>query len=398
MEPQSLVDELRELDPETAAERLAEHSEAEVAALLGELPAGYATEILEELPEERRQRVAAAAPLGEGQLWLECQTHPEGTVGRLLERPLAVFSPDDSVAAVTATLRSIVRRHMVVYAFVTDEAGHLVGVVAFRDLIFAEATQRLRDIMLRDPFALRAETTLLDAMREVVTRHFPVYPVCDDEGHLLGIVPGQALFEQQAVEISAQAGTMVGVEKEERLATPWRRSFRSRHPWLQLNLLTAFLAGAVVGAFQETLDRMVVLAAFLPVLAGQSGNTGAQSLAVTLRGITLGELRAQRTGALVRKEAWLGLLNGLVVGVIAGVAMYVAATAQGNTDSFGLGLVVIAAMVASCVVSGISGAVIPLAMRRLGADPASASAIFLSTATDVFSMGVLLALATLFLL
>ena len=101
---------------------------------------------------------------------------------------------------------------------------------------------------------------------------------------------GQTLFEQQAFEISAQAGTMVGVEKEERLGTPWLRSLKFRHPWLQLNLLTAFLAAAVVGMFQDTIDQLVVLAVFLPVLAGQSGNTGCQALAVVLRGITLGEL------------------------------------------------------------------------------------------------------------
>ena len=111
---------------------------------------------------------------------------------------------------------------------------------------------------------------------------------------------------------------MVGVEKEERLSTPWPRSLRFRHPWLQLNLLTAFLAAAVVGAFQGTIDRLVVLAVFLPVLAGQSGNTGCQALAVTLRGLTLGELRHGGGRRLVLKEALLGLLNGALVGLTAG--------------------------------------------------------------------------------
>ncbi len=394
----AFIEELRELDPCTAAERLEGHDDATVAELLGELPAGCAVEILEELPEERRQRVAAAAPIHGEQLWLQSQTYAEGTVGRLIERPPAVFAPHERISAVTATLRSVVRRRMVVYAFVTDGEGRLIGVVAFRDLLFARDEQTLGEIMLRKPFFLRAEEPLLGAMHEVVTRHYPVYPVCDEEGRLLGEVRGQDLFQQQAFEISAQAGAMVGVEKEERLATPWPRSFRSRHPWLQLNLVTAFVAGAVVGIFQDTIDRLVVLAAFLPVLAGQSGNTGAQAMAVTLRGVTLGELRAQRTGSLVRKEAWLGLLNGLVVGVLAGAVMYLVAAGQGNEASHGLALVVLVAMTVSCVVSGVAGVLIPLALRRLGADPASASAIILSTATDVFSLGVLLAMATLFLL
>ena len=172
--------------------------------------------------------------------------------------------------------------------------------------------------------------SLVEAMREVVTRHYPVYPVCDAEDRLLGMVRGQVLFEHQAFEISAQAGSMVGVEREERLATPWLRSFRFRHPWLQLNLLTAFVAAAVVGYFQGTLDQIVLLAVFLPVLAGQSGNTGCQTLAVTLRGMTLGELRSGRARPLVTKECLLGLANGTVVGFVAGIGMYVTARSGGR--------------------------------------------------------------------
>jgi magnesium transporter len=227
-----------------------------------------------------------------------------------------------------------------------------------------------------------------------VTRHYPAYPVTDAAGRLVGMVRGQALFERQAYEISAQAGSMVGVEKEERVGTPWLRSFKFRHPWLQLNLLTAFLAAAVVGAFQSTIDRIVVLAAFLPVLAGQSGNSGCQALAVTLRGITLGDLKNVKTLRLVLKEAWVGLMNGFLVGLIAGAGMWFYARSQHNPHAFLLGLVVWFAMTASCALSGIAGALVPLILRRLGADPATASSIFLTTATDVCSMGLLLALAT----
>ena len=191
---------------------------------------------------------------------------------------------------------------------------------------------------------------------------------------------------------------MVGVEKEERLSTPWPRSLRFRHPWLQLNLLTAFLAAAVVGFFQGTIDKLVVLAVFLPVLAGQSGNTGCQALAVTLRGLTLGELRHGSGRRLVLKEALLGLLNGALVGVTAGLGMYVVARSQGNPAAVLLGVVVLLAMVGSCVVSGLAGVLIPLTLRRIGADAATASSIFLTTATDVTSMGLFLALATLMVL
>jgi magnesium transporter len=185
--------------------------------------------------------------------------------------------------------------------------------------------------------------------------------------------------------------------EEERLLTPWPRSLRFRHPWLQLNLVTAFLAAAVVGIFQDTLDRMVILALFLPVLAGQSGNTGCQALAVTLRGMTLGELDPGAGRALVAKEALLGLLNGTMVGVTAGLGMFVVATMQGSDRAPVLAGIVFLAMIGSCVVSGIAGALIPLTLRRAGADPATASSIFLTTATDVASMGMFLGLASLLL-
>jgi magnesium transporter len=232
-------------------------------------------------------------------------------------------------------------------------------------------------------------------MNEVVTRHYPVYPVSDAEDHLVGVVRGAVLFEEQAFEISAQAGSMVGVEKEERLTTPWRRALKFRHPWLQLNLVTAFLAAAVVGMFQDTVNRIVILAIFIPVLSGQCSNTGCQALAVTLRGMTLGELKAGRAKALLWKEAWLGFLNGSLTGLVAGAGMFWVAHHQAHPQALVLAMITFVAMAGSCAVSGLAGAAVPLGLRRLGADPATASSIFLTTATDVVSMGLFLGLAAL---
>ena len=312
-----------------------------------------------------------------------------------MEPPVAVFRPEMTVTETVAQLRSLIKSAFITYGYVTDAAGKLVGLITMRDLLFAEDHQQLGELMLRDLFCLNAQTPLADAMKLVLGRHYPVYPVCDDAGGLVGLVRGHRLFEEQAIEITLQPGTMVGVEKEERLATPWLQSFKFRHPWLQLNLLTAFAAGAVVGLFEGTVERFVVLAIFLPVLAGQSGNTGCQALAVTLRGMTLGELKADRARALIIKEASLGLFNGALTGLIAGLAMFAYAAAQHSPNALLLGFVVWLALVGACVTSGICGAVIPLMLKRFGADPATASSIFLTTATDVVSMGLLLGLATL---
>jgi len=307
----------------------------------------------------------------------------------------AVFLPDITVRDTIEQLRPLVRTAIITYGYVIDSAGKLLGIVTMRDLLFAEDQMPLESVMLHNAFYLKPELPLADAMRLVLGRHYPVYPVCDDNGKLLGVVRGQTLFEEQAFEITAQVGSMVGVEKEERLATPLNTSFKFRHPWLQINLATAFVAGAVVAIFQDTVDRLVILALFLPVLAGQSGNTGCQALAVTLRGMTLGELKAGAERALVLKEASLGALNGAFTGLVAALGMFIVASYQHNPNALILSFVVWIALVGSCVASGISGAMVPLTLKRFGFDPATASSIFLTTATDVVSMGLLLGLATL---
>jgi magnesium transporter len=200
---------------------------------------------------------------------------------------------------------------------------------------------------------------------------------------------------QRLIELSAQPGAMVGVKKDERLVTPWYLSLKLRLPWLQLNLLTAFIAAGVIGLFQETIDRLLILTMFLPVLAGQSGNTGSQALAVTLRGVFLSELDLVKEKALVMKEALLGLLNGALVGLVAALCMYVVAAVKHMPSAFMLSVVVFLAMIGSCVISGALGAVMPLILKKLGADPVIASSIYLTTATNVASMGLLLGLAAL---
>ncbi len=385
------------MGPREAADLLTDLPDAVVIDVLQRVNPALVADILPEFSEGRRAKLFLNGPSAVTHQWTVNQTFEEGTVGRLMEPPTAVFKPTDTVGDTSKKVRELVKKIFVTYCFVCDDAGTLVGIVTMRDLLVSDAHQTLSDVMLKDPFFLKPTMPLMDAMKLVLNRHFPLYPICDDNRKLIGLVRGQAMFEEQAIEISAQAGSMVGVQKEERLATPWLTSLKFRHPWLQLNLVTAFVAGGVVGVFQGTVDKYVILALFLPVLAGQSGNTGCQALAVTLRGMTLGELKAGTERRMVNKEALLGMLNGLLVGIVAGGAMYVVANMQHNPSAVWLGLIVMAAMIVSCVVSCIAGSMIPLALKRFGFDPATASSIFLTTATDVVSMGTLLGLATLLL-
>ncbi|HEX2197636.1 MAG TPA: magnesium transporter [Burkholderiales bacterium] len=380
-----------------AAAKLAHFGGVEIAAALLRLSPGFAQDVLAALPDDARERTIGAAPEPIARQWQRNALYDEDAVGRMMEPVVGAFPPDATVGEAIEALGEAVRAGsaLITYIWVVDAEERLAGIVTMRDLLFNDRSRTLGEVMLKNPFTLHASTTLKEAMKQVLDRHYPVYPVTDAERRLIGLVRGQAMFEAQAIEITLQAGSMVGVNEEERLATPWKQSLKMRHPWLQLNLLTAFLAAAVVGIFQDTIDRLVILALFLPVLAGQSGNTGCQALAVTLRGMTLGELKPGTEKPLIKKEALLGALNGVGVGLAAAIGMYVVASGQANEHPILLSFVVLLAMVGSCVASGISGALVPLTLKRFGFDPATASSIFLTTATDVVSMGMLLGLATI---
>jgi len=390
-----LTDEVKSRSPGAAAAKLANLSGDDIVRELIHLSPGFAQDVLEALPTDARERATSAAPADVARQWQRNALYDPGTIGRMMEPVVAAFPPDMKVADTIEELRELVTRALITYVYVVDDEHHLLGIVTMRDLLFSPRERTLEEVMLRGAFALHGAMPMKDAMRLVLDRHYPVYPVVDAERGLIGLVRGQTMFEAQAIEITLQAGSMVGLEKEERLGTPWVHSLKLRHPWLQLNLLTAFLAAAVVGVFQDTLDRLVILALFLPVLAGQSGNTGCQALAVTLRGMTLGELKPGAERPLVAKETWVGCLNGVGVGIAAALGMYLTASGQNQSQPVMLAFVVFLAMIASCMASGISGAIIPLTLKRFGLDPATASSIFLTTATDVVSMGMLLGLATI---
>ncbi|GMM94307.1 magnesium transporter [Qipengyuania sp. MTN3-11] len=342
--------------------------------------------------------VAAVAPPMAEQSSEGTLAAPAGeTVADLMTEPVGIFSARTTVGEAIEVLREATQSAFITYCYIVDPEDRLIGLVVMREMLFATPETPLAEIMIPNPFVLRKDMTLADALSAALKRHFPVYPVVDSEDRLAGLVRGADLFANRAVEISAQAGAMVGVEKEERLSTPLLRSLKLRHPWLQVNLLTAFVAAAVVGIFEDTLSRLVILAVFLPVMAGQTGNTGCQALAVALRGMTLGEVKAGSARTLVRKEGMLGFANGLLVGLTAGTGMFAYALMQGEAEPVRFGIVVLVAMVVACTISGIAGALIPLTLKRLGADPATASSIFLTTASDVASMGIFLSLATILL-
>ena len=364
---------------------------ADAAQLLTALPRSTVDEALAALPPELAQRIARL-------LSDKLAPEPEeasGTIAQLMDAPRGVFASGTTAAEAIHWLRAAESPQEITYLYVQDAQQRLCGLVVPRDLLLAEPTTRLDSFMLKEPFHLSLDDSLGEAVKATIKRHYPVYPVCDGSGQLVGQLRGWKLFEQQALELTAQSGRMVGVDKQERLDTNFWSAFKMRHPWLQINLLTAFLAAFVVGSFEDTITRIVALAAFLPLLAGQSGNTGCQALAITLRGMTLGDFEGVSVKRLIAKEALLGMLNGFLTGLVAGTAMwFTAGGLRGDPQALTLAFVIILAMTGACLVSGIFGVVVPLILRRFGADPATASSIFLTTGTDIAGMGLMLLLAT----
>lgn len=380
-----LVRAVRTRVPLDAAQLLAREDADTVNAVLADLPPRMAREINQHLP-------AHLQPVDPMSVTTELLI--PGSVADLMEPVNGLLDESTTAAEAIAYLRAHQNPQQITYLYVTRQQ-RLVGMVVIRDLLLAQPQDTLATIMLPDPFALSPEMSAGDAIKAAVVRHYPVYPVVDDEGRIVGVVRGWRLFERQAVEITAQSGQMVGVDKEERVQTGLWAAFRMRHPWLQINLLTAFLAAFVVGSFEDTISKIVALAAFLPVLAGQSGNNGCQTLAITLRGLTLGDLDGFPLRKLLFKEMSLGALNGVLTGVVAAIAMWW--TASGGPEGGQapmLALVILLAMTGACTLSGLFGVMVPLVLRRFGADPATASSIFLTTGTDIAGMGLMLGLAT----
>ena len=387
-----LIENIHSQGLQGAARLLDHESEPTIATLLTLLPDTEAAALLPILKAQQRTAILKAVSPEQRERWLVNPLYPKGSVGYFMGPVVATFLPHMTVRETVERLRELVKRAFVTYGYVVDEQHRLFGVLVWRDLLFAEATCPIRDLMIERPFSLNVMQPLRDVIPLVNIRHYPAYPVCDDEGRIVGVIRGYALFQEQTRELIAQPGKMVGVGREEHLfSSPWR-SLSFRHSWLQLNLLGSFAASGVVGYYEETVSQAVAVAAFLPVMVGQSASTGGQALAVTLRGLTVGELSPDRWHTIINKEALVGTANGLFVGLTAALGMYCYSTFHGHDAAVNLSVVMLLAMMLSTAVSSVIGAMTPLLMKRLGYDPATAATILVGGITRIVSIIAFLAL------
>ena len=366
----------RRLSAHTASAVMLELPAPVVVALMSELMPTELLPILGLLEEEQVRDYLSRLPPRIREEVEELMTYPPGSAGRIMDRQVAVFRETTTAGESIAALRKS-RVRAARNLFVINERNQLSGSVALQDAATADPEVRLGSL-LRPVVASVNVLTQRDEVAELAERYrIADLPVIDIHGHLLGVIPDSRLVQALQEDLSADIQTMTGASADERALSRPMFAVRKRLPWLQINLLTAFLAASVVGIFESTIAQFTALAVLLPVVAGQSGNAGAQALAVTMRGLVLREISPRQWFAVTSKEAQVGLMNGVAIALTCGLGVYV------WSRSVGLVIVIALAMLVAMVVAGLAGALVPITLRRLGLDPAQSSSIVLTTVTDI---------------
>jgi magnesium transporter len=380
---------IKRLTPEPASQVLADANHSLARQLIEGLDPHRAAALLARLePDAREDRLALLEP-GLASEVRALIAYPPDTAGGLMDPRVTAFRQEASVREVVQRLRTL-RRKKISDVFLVDEAGRLVGVVPLQEIVLAGAEQLLQEIAISDPPAVQATSPRDEVVETLDKYRVASLAVVDFEGKLLGVLRQRELIVAAEQEASADVQTMFGASKEERaLSSPWF-AVRKRLPWLQINLLTAFLAASVVGLFEQTIAQVTALAVLLPVVAGQSGNTGAQALAVTMRGLALREVRIRQWLRVSAKELAVGALNGVAVALTTSGAVLLWSGSKSMAAVIGISMVI------SMMVAALAGAVIPMALTAIRQDPAQSSSIILTTVTDVVGFFSFLGIATAF--
>ena len=369
--------------------RLLEELSAPVAAeTMRSLDPGRLARLLAGFEEDKREELLALVGDRTGKEVRALLQYPPDRAGAMMDARVQLFRQSGTVSDMLARLRRD-RRPGRTGCFAVDADNRLAGWVDMQDIALAEPDERIANLVRPVSESVHAMATIEEVGEFLDRNPLTDLAVVDFDGRLLGAIRRVSVVEAEMERASLGIQTMVGVSRDERAASTVPFAVRKRLPWLAINLLTAFVAAAVVGVFESTIAQYTALAVLLPVVAGQSGNTGAQALAVTMRGLALREVRPAQWFRVVAKEANVGLLNGVAVALITAVGVYV------WSGSDGLAYIIAASMVVSMAIAGISGAAIPILLTMLRQDPAQSSSIVLTTITDVVGFFSFLGIATL---
>ena len=385
---------LSEMDPALAGEVVSDMEPPEASMVLAAMDPDDRVDVLEHVPKPLHDAIVGEMDAEDSEEVRRLEQYPPDTAGGIMTTDVTALYEYLSVEEAINQLRELNEQlEQMFYVYVIDRRGHLIGVLSMRDLILARPDRLLRQIMR--PKVVSVPATLDQEQVARLMRRFGylAMPVVDERNRLVGLVTVDDVVDVVEEEATEDVQRMFGAGAEERLTSPWAFSFRKRVGWLLVNLLTAFMAAAVVGVFYETIEKWVVLAFYMPIIAGMGGNASAQAMAVAVRGIALGQVDRALLGRVLVRQFLVGLMTGVVIGLVTGL---IAATFH-HDQGWGLALVVTLALIINHTIAAVSGAAIPFIMKSLGFDPAQSATIFATTVTDVGGFFSLLGLAALFL-
>jgi magnesium transporter len=383
---------LRELPSEMLPEIFQAVSDERLARVLGRLEIDDLLDLVDWIPEDRRHAVVSRLPDRTRAELEKAKLYPESSAGRVMMTSFVALDEKMTAQEAIDSLRSRADEdESILYLYVVDEEHALRGVVPIRRLVSAPPARLIADLMIPDPVSVHADADQEEVAQVVARYDLLAIPVTDVDGHMLGLITVDDVIDVITEEATEDMYHLAGLSEEDRVFTPAHTSVRKRLPWMLLNLCTAFLAAWVVGLFERSIEQVVTLAVFMPVVAMLGGNTGIQALTVITRGIALGEIEFSSGLRAALKEIAVGLAMGVVTGLVAGAVAY---AVVGNPW---IGGALTAAMAITMAVAGLMGAAVPLALKAMHQDPALGSGVIVTTFADVFGFFSFLGIGTLLL-
>ena len=384
---------LIELPHDLLPEILDAISDQRLAKVLDRLELDDMLELVEAVPENRRASVLKQLPVARREELRHAELYPPRSAGRAMTTNFSALDEKMTAQEAIDSVRAagIEASDTILYLYVVDELQRLTGVVPIRRLVTSQPDTPVSELAIREMLSTGPDADQEEVAQLVARYDLLAIPVTDVDGTMLGVITVDDVIDVITEEATQDIYNLAGLSEEDRVFTSARVSIRKRLPWMLLNLVTAFAAGAIVGLFESTLEQMVGLVIFLPVVAGIGGNGGIQTLTVITRAIALGEIEFSSGLRAVGKEMTVGLVIGSAAGVISGAIAY---WLHGNVY---MGLVLFSAMVVTMVTASLVGAAVPLALKALRQDPALGSGILVTFAVDALGFFSFLGIATLML-
>lgn len=387
-----LANVFEEMEEDEQGEFLNLFPELDQYKIINEMSSDEIADLLSNLEPDRVNKFLINIDKEDAEEVKELLSYEEDTAGGLMATEFVAIKEAMTIKETLKYLQTAgIEAETAYYLYVLDNNDILKGIVSLRELVISTFETKIEEIMHENVRSLTVDMDQEEVAAIFEKYGFQAMPVVGENGEMLGLITVDDIIEVVREEATEDMLRLAGVNEGEVIDGSTKDSVKSRLPWLLINLVTAILAGATVGLFSDTIDKVVILAAFNPIIAGMGGNAGTQGLTLIVRGIALGELTKENAKRVCLKEIKVGVINGLAIGLVTAMLGIVWA----NKPIFGL--VVGLAMLGNMCVAAIVGYLVPVILKKLKADPALSSAVFVTTFTDVCGFFFFLGLATIFI-